>query len=81
MTWFTGILVYVVLWWLVFFMSLPIGAQSYHEAGEETQAGNVESAPLKPRVWMKAGASTMIAAVIWGIVYYVIASGMMSFRP
>lgn len=81
MTWFTGILVYVVLWWLVFFMSLPIGARSYHEAGEETQAGHAESAPLKPRVWIKAGASTLIAGAVWAVVYFVITSGMISFRP
>ena len=46
MTWFSAILVYVIVWWLVFFMSLPIGARSYHEAGEDVESGNVESAPM-----------------------------------
>ena len=36
MTWFSAVLVYVVVWWLVF-MSLPFGARSYHEAGEEVK--------------------------------------------
>ena len=81
MPWFTGILVYMVLWWLVFFMTLPIGARSYHEAGEATQAGNAESAPMRPRLWLKAGATSVIAGVLWGIAYYLITSGLISFRP
>ena len=65
MSWFTGILVYVVLWWLVFFTMLPIGARSYHEAGEAVDTGNVESAPLRPRLWLKVGATTVISALVW----------------
>ena len=38
MTWFSAVLVFVIVWWLVFFMSLPVGARSYHEAGEEVEA-------------------------------------------
>ena len=70
MTWFSAILVYVIVWWLVFFMSLPIGARSYHEAGEDVESGNVESAPMRPRLWLKAGISTVIAAVLTVIIYF-----------
>ena len=80
MTWFSTILVFVVVWWLVFFMTLPIGAQSFHEAGENVETGNVESAPMKPRLWLKAGAATVIAAVITIGVYFLIDSGLLSFR-
>lgn len=81
MGWFSGPLVFVILWWLVFFMSLPIGARSYHEAGEKTEVGNVESAPMKPRVLLKAGISTLIAAVLWLVAFFLIDSGLVSFRP
>ena len=80
MTWFSAVLVYVVVWWLVFFMSLPFGARSYHEAGEEVETGNAESAPLRPRIWLKAGASTLIAAALTIAVYFLIDSGALSFR-
>lgn len=80
MTWFSAVLVYVVVWWLVFFMSLPFGARSYHEAGEELETGNAESAPLRPRIWLKAGVSTLIAAALTVAVYFLIDSGALSFR-
>ena len=80
MTWFSTILVFVVVWWLVFFMTLPFGARSFHEAGENVETGNVESAPMKPRLWLKAGAATVIAAVLTIGVYFLIASGLLSFR-
>ena len=80
MTWFSTVLVFVVVWWLVFFMTLPFGARSFHEAGENVETGNVESAPMKPRLWLKAGAATVIAAVITIGVYFLIDSGLLSFR-
>ena len=81
MTWFSAVLVFVIVWWLVFFMSLPVGARSYHEAGEEVEVGNVPSAPMKPRLWTKAGVSTVIAAILTVVVYFLINTGAVSFRP
>ncbi len=81
MTWFSAALVFVVVWWLVFFMSLPIGARSYHEAGENVDVGNAPSAPMRPRIWMKAGISTLIAVVLTIGAYFLIDSGALSFRP
>lgn len=80
MPWFTGILVYFILWWLVFFTTLPFGARSYHEAGEQVEAGNAESAPLRPRLWLKAAVTSGIAAVLWLVAYYLIVSDMIDFR-
>jgi predicted secreted protein len=40
----------------------------------------VPSAPVKPRLWLKAGITTLIAAVLWAGAYYLIASDMLSFR-
>ena len=81
MTLVSTALIYVVIWWLVFFMALPIGARSYHEAGEEVEAGNVSSAPMRPRLWLKAGVTTGIAAVLTLITYFLIDGGALSFRP
>lgn len=79
MTWFSAALVFVVVWWLVFLMSLPMGAQSYHEAGEETELGNAPSAPMRPRLWLKAGASTVIAVVLTVGIYFLVDSGLLAF--
>ena len=80
MNWVSGIVVFVVLWWLVFFMTLPFGVKSPHEVGEVAGRGHADGAPVKPRLWLKAGITTLIAAVLSGIAYYLIASDMLSFR-
>lgn len=81
MTWFSGGLVYALLWWLVFFMALPVGARSYHEAGEAAAAGSAESAPMRPRLKAKAAATTVIAALLWGVAWCLVESDLISFRP
>ena len=50
MTIYGAIVTYMVSWWLIFFMALPFGAAPE----EHPQAGNVESAPARPRLLLKA---------------------------
>ncbi len=80
MGWASGIVVYIVIWWIVFFLALPIGVRSPHEAGEEVQAGNEAGAPVRPYIWIKAGATTAIAALLWVGAYWLITSDLISFR-
>lgn len=80
MGWFSGIVVYVIIWWVLFFMLLPWGARSAHEAGHAPEDGMAESAPLKPRVWLKAGVTSMLALMVWGVAYWIIGSDMWSLR-
>lgn len=47
---------------------------------EEPEAGHVASAPVEPRLWLKFGVATGIAAVLWTIAYVVIEAGLISFR-
>ena len=46
MNWFSGIVVFVIIWWVVFFMALPIGVRSPDEAGVEVEQGHATSAPV-----------------------------------
>lgn len=80
MNWVSGIVVYVVLWWLVFFMTLPFGVKSPHEVGEVVEPGHSDGAPVKPQLLLKAGITTAIAAILWAVAYYLITSEMLSFR-
>jgi predicted secreted protein len=80
MNWASAVLVYAVIWWIVFFISLPFGVRSPDEAGEEVLPGNAPSAPVRPRLWLKAGITTLVATVLWGVAYYVIVSDLISFR-
>ena len=72
-----AIVTFVMVWWLIFFMALPFGAAP--EAAP--QAGNVESAPARPRLLLKAAVATVLAiAATWGIAW-LIQSGLIDVRP
>ena len=76
MDWVSGLVVYILLCWWVFFMTLPVGNRPPADVGE----GHAASAPAKPRLLIKAGATTLISALLWGGVFSVIDSGLISFR-
>lgn len=62
---FLAIAIYVILWWLVFFAMLPIGARSAHEAGERYVQGAEHGAPKVHNIRLKMLLATGIAAVLW----------------
>lgn len=80
MSWTSGVVVYVIAWWLVFFMTLPIGVKPPHEAGEEVIEGNDPGAPVKPLLLYKVIAASVIAAIISVIVFWIIQSDIITFR-
>jgi predicted secreted protein len=77
MTWFTGIVLYVLIWWIALFAVLPIGTRSVAEADP---VSGWRGAPRQPHLLRKVIATTVLAAVIWGGCYLVIRSGWISFR-
>jgi predicted secreted protein len=62
---FLGIAIYVIVWWLSFFVMLPMGAQSPHEAGEEAVPGAERGAPKVHNLRQKALIAAGIAAIVW----------------
>jgi predicted secreted protein len=67
----TGFVVYIVIWWLVLFMVLPIGVKSHDETGEAVVPGTTSSAPVAPRMGLKALITSVIAAVLW-LAYFLV---------
>ena len=76
MHWASGILVFVVLWWLVIFAVLPWGVR----IPDKAEPGHADSAPERPMLMRKVLATTAITAVLWLIVYLVVQSDWLSFR-
>ncbi len=74
------IVVFLVCWWLVFFMVLPWGVRGLHESDEELEAGIEPGAPVKANIGRKMLITTGITIVVWGIIWAVIAYGLMSVR-
>ena len=77
MGWFTGVVLYVLIWWVSLFIVLPFGTQPVAEADAVT---GWRGAPARPRMLRKVIATTLLAAVIWGICYALISSDWISFR-
>jgi predicted secreted protein len=62
---------------VVIFMVLPWGVK----VPDEHEPGHATSAPERPMLWRKAAITTVIAAAIWLVVYYLIESELIQLRP
>jgi len=62
------ILVFLMMWLIIFFMSLPFGLS----VPKEQQIGNANSAPDKPNLRLKFFISFLIAFVPTSLIYWLI---------
>jgi predicted secreted protein len=77
MTWFGTAAIFAIVWWLVLFMVLPFGAAP----PEKVEPGMATSAPAKPRLAVKMGITTVVAAVVTALIVWLIDSGLIHLRP
>jgi predicted secreted protein len=73
MNWFTAVVTYLTLWWIVLFCVLPIGVSSQAESGdviEGTDPGAPVFANMKKLVW-----TTIATAIVWSSLALLIQSG------
>lgn len=70
MTIASALALYFVIWWTVLFAVLPFGVRSQAETGEVAQ-GTEPGAPALPGMLRKALITSVIAAVVFLIVWYV----------
>lgn len=72
-----GVVLYAVLWFLVLFVILPFGQRSQADTGEVVP-GTPASAPAINPLKKKALWATLIAAMLWGVIAWVILSGVIT---
>ena len=65
----SAIAIYFVTWWVCLFMVLPWGVRNAHEAGETVEQGNEHGAPVRPMLWRKVLATTILSAILFSIIY------------
>ncbi len=70
------IVVYVIVWWVVFFMTLPWGVRR----AETVEEGNDPGAPTNARLWLKAAITTLIAAALTAVAWWVVNSDWLDVR-
>ena len=63
-----GLALYFVIWWTVLFAVLPFGLRTQHEEGEVVP-GTPASAPARPRLLRIFLVNTLVAAVVFAIVW------------
>lgn len=78
MGWFLSLVVYAIIWWTVLFAVLPIGVRP--DAQGDPEAGGWRGTPTQPRLLQKAVITTLVSAVIWLGVFWLVQSDWLSFR-
>ncbi|MEI4194252.1 DUF1467 family protein [Roseovarius sp. E0-M6] len=75
----SGIVLYLVVWFMTFFVALPIRIETQGEAGDivdGTHSGSPQQHHLKKKAWI----TTWIALAIWAVLAYIIITGTISVR-
>lgn len=76
MNFFTGLIVFLLTWWVVIFAVLPWG----NKAPENPITGNATSAPENPRLKQKFIITTLISFGVLIVVYTLIEMNVIDFR-
>jgi predicted secreted protein len=77
MNWFTGCVLYVLIWWTVLFAVLPFWTRPVARADKHT---GWRGAPEQPHLLRKAIATTIVATIVWAAAFLLITSPWLSFR-
>ena len=76
MGWVTGIVVYVLVWWVTLFAVLPL----WVKPAEPDDPGHAAGAPQHPRLLLKMAITTAVSTLIWLAIYLLVKSPWLSFR-
>ena len=76
MNWFTGFVVYFLIWWTILFAILPWGVRRE----ENPEPGHDPGAPAKPLLWRKVGATTVVSGLLWLVAWWLISADWITFR-
>lgn len=74
MSWFSLAAIYFVVWWLMLFVVLPIGVRTQRDAGE-VEEGTEPGAPVRPQIFKKMIATTILSAVVLAAYVWIRSSG------
>ncbi|OHB28050.1 MAG: hypothetical protein A2790_11535 [Phenylobacterium sp. RIFCSPHIGHO2_01_FULL_69_31] len=75
---FTSVAIFLTIWWTVLFAVLPLGVTSHAEAGIDKGDGGDPGAPVDPKLKKKFLTTTVVAVVLFAIVWLVIEFGLIT---
>ena len=76
MNWLSGIVVYILVWWVTLFAILPL----WVTPADPDDPGYAVGAPRRPLLLRKLLLTTAVAALIWAGIYIVVSEPWLSFR-
>jgi len=71
-----GFLIYIIIWWIVVFTILPIGIRKQ----DKVEKGHAEGAPQNPQILKKFLITSIIAFILWLLVFFIIKKQIFSFQ-
>jgi predicted secreted protein len=77
MKWTSAFAIYFIIWWVTLFVVLPFGVKNASEAGQQVEEGHDAGAPVAHGLKWKAGVTTVVATVVFTIVYWLLTSGIL----
>ena len=72
----TGIVAFIIIWWLVLLMVLPWGVQR----NANPTMGEDHGAPVRHRILLKAMVTTVFTMALWAAMFAAIEFDVFSFR-
>jgi len=75
----SALVLFAVIWFMVFFVVLPLRLTTQGEAGDVVP-GTPASAPENPQIKRKAWITTLWALGIWAVIAGIIISGVITVR-
>lgn len=76
----SAIAIYFIVWWICLFAVLPFGVRNAHETGETVETGNEQGAPVNPLLLRKVLATTVLAAIIFALIWGQLTYGWVGFE-
>jgi predicted secreted protein len=73
---FSAITIYILIWWMVLFCTLPLGIKNI----EKPKDGTMPGAPVDPGLKRKLILTTIIATTLWIVAFAIISSNLISFH-
>ena len=75
-----SLIVYISIWWIIFFIVLPIGIKSQNIDFKDKLHGNDRGAPQNPKIRKKFLITTLVTSVIFLVIYYLVSQNYLNLR-
>ncbi|MDA0675568.1 MAG: DUF1467 family protein [Proteobacteria bacterium] len=82
MSWYSGLAIYLIMWWVVLFTLLPLGRGSDDAlSSADIAMGQDAGAPAQPYLLYKFIGTTVLSGLVFALFYWAWTNGLLDLRP